>query len=125
MALRNVQAITTLAVVMGSPLPRARLDVANDRGWGRVSYVCFLISLILLHYTQPVTMINTAMEMLKKYYTCFPKNTFLNKLMHKTDGKKQNKKPRTKKEKKHNTTDLFKAVLYADRNRSTTVCYMF
>lgn len=42
------------------------------------SYVCFLISLIPLHYTQPVTMINTAMEMLKKniihFFHVFEKN---------------------------------------------------
>lgn len=43
--------------------------------------------------------------------------TFLNKLMHKTDGRK--------KKTNHNTTDLFKAILYTDGNRSTTVCYMF
>lgn len=69
-------------------------------------------------------MINTAMEMLKKkYYTfhgvfffLFFKNTFLNKLMHKTDGRKKKRKPKTN----HNTTDLFKAILYADENRSTT-----
>lgn len=33
----------------------------------------------------------------------------------------EKRKPKTN----HNTTDLFKAILYAVRNRSTTVCYMF
>lgn len=37
--------------------------------------------------------------------------------MHKTDGRKKKKrKPKTN----HNTTDLFKAIPYADKNRSTT-----
>lgn len=69
-------------------------------------------------------MINTAMEMLKKniirFMFFFQKNILLNKLMHKTDGRKR-RKPKTN----HNTTDLFKAILYTDGNRSTTVCYMF
>jgi len=74
----------------------------GERPAGWFSYVCFLISLILLHYTQPVTMTNTAMEMLKKIlymFHVFEKNpTFLNKLMHKTDGRKK----RTQNKPQHN-----------------------
>lgn len=32
----------------------------------------------------------------------------------------EKRKPKTN----HNTTDLFKAILYTDGNKSTTVCYM-
>lgn len=32
----------------------------------------------------------------------------------------EKRKPKTN----HNTTDLFKAILYTDGNESTTVCYM-
>lgn len=32
----------------------------------------------------------------------------------------EKRKPKTN----HNTTDLFKAILYTDGNKNTTVCYM-